>query len=205
MSVYPALDEDQVPLRDTDATTVPVAAQDAVSDRFIKHKVTGADTLVNLAIRYSVSVVDIKRFNNLLSDQIWFKSEILIPREELPDNFIEMDKRLIDAAELANKVAALVKASGCDEEMARDHLANTNFDFEKAMIECTHVQSLADYFSISTKEAASYLALNDYDYVKAKKALEDDLQWERDEKRSGRAAASHGVQQPGSAVLKKNA
>ena len=128
------------------------------------------------------------------------------------------------------------------------------------MIECTHVQSLADYFSISTKEAASYLALNDYDYVKAKKvntptatydraedtyghvsscvcvmlccvcqALEDDLEWERDEKRSGRsateihphagplittdlpfvfgcrAAASHGVQQPGSAVLKKNA
>ena len=51
----------------------------------------------------------------------------MIPREELPDNFIEMDKRLIDAAELANKVAALVKASGCDEEMARDHLANTDF------------------------------------------------------------------------------
>lgn len=55
--------------------------------RFIVHKVSRSDNLAGLAIRYHVSVSDIKRANGLLSDTAMFaKDTVLIPTQALPIN-----------------------------------------------------------------------------------------------------------------------
>ncbi|KXZ54734.1 hypothetical protein GPECTOR_4g803 [Gonium pectorale] len=52
---------------------------------FIKHQVTKLDTLAGLAIKYNVSVGDIKRANGLLSDSaLYARGTILIPSGHLP-------------------------------------------------------------------------------------------------------------------------
>ncbi|GFR50424.1 hypothetical protein Agub_g12643 [Astrephomene gubernaculifera] len=56
-----------------------------VESMFIKHQVSKLDTLAGLAIRYNVSVGDIKRANGLLSDNaLYARSTILVPRGRLP-------------------------------------------------------------------------------------------------------------------------
>lgn len=52
---------------------------------FVTHKVDKLDTLAGLAIKYGVSVSDIKLVNGLLSDQAMFaRDTLLIPTEALP-------------------------------------------------------------------------------------------------------------------------
>ncbi|GIL53464.1 hypothetical protein Vafri_9057 [Volvox africanus] len=52
---------------------------------FLKHQVSKLDTLAGLAIRYNISVGDIKRSNGLLSDSaLYARSIILIPTKHLP-------------------------------------------------------------------------------------------------------------------------
>jgi len=45
---------------------------------FIHHKVSSKDTLAGIAIKYNVSVADIKRFNGLLSDTALYARDILL-------------------------------------------------------------------------------------------------------------------------------
>lgn len=60
-------------------------ASTSSDDQFIKHKVNKLDTLAGLAIRYNVSVADIKRANGLLSDTAMFaRDTLLIPKHCLP-------------------------------------------------------------------------------------------------------------------------
>eukprot|EP00192_Tetraselmis_astigmatica_P013856 CAMPEP_0117672618 /NCGR_PEP_ID=MMETSP0804-20121206/14002_1 /TAXON_ID=1074897 /ORGANISM="Tetraselmis astigmatica, Strain CCMP880" /LENGTH=316 /DNA_ID=CAMNT_0005481235 /DNA_START=301 /DNA_END=1251 /DNA_ORIENTATION=+ len=60
----------------------PLDAAEAV---YITHEVTKLDTLAGLAVRYGVSVSDIKRVNSLLSDSAMFaRGKLIIPRKQLP-------------------------------------------------------------------------------------------------------------------------
>lgn len=61
------------------------AASTSSDDLFIRHKVNKLDTLAGLAIRYNVSVADIRRANGLLSDTAMFaRDTLLIPKHCLP-------------------------------------------------------------------------------------------------------------------------
>lgn len=54
-------------------------------DGFIQHKIVKTDTLAGLAVRYGITVSDIKRANGLLSDSAMFAREYInIPTRHLP-------------------------------------------------------------------------------------------------------------------------
>lgn len=63
-----------------------LSTQNGTSDElFVRHKVSKLDTLAGLAIRYHVTVSDIKRANGLLSDTAMFaRGTLLIPKKPLP-------------------------------------------------------------------------------------------------------------------------
>eukprot|EP00882_Tetradesmus_deserticola_P010968 GHRQ01011602.1.p1 GENE.GHRQ01011602.1~~GHRQ01011602.1.p1 ORF type:complete len:271 (+),score=48.08 GHRQ01011602.1:340-1152(+) len=55
------------------------------SDGFVYHKVSKLDTLAGLAIKYNITVSDIKRANGILSDNAMFAREFIkIPTTQLP-------------------------------------------------------------------------------------------------------------------------
>ncbi|CAL8463425.1 g2959 [Coccomyxa elongata] len=57
---------------------------------FVTHQVTKLDTLAGLAVRYHVSVSDIKRSNGLLSDSAMYaKDTLLIPTQAMPPLGVE--------------------------------------------------------------------------------------------------------------------
>jgi hypothetical protein len=59
-----------------------------LKENCIKHKLTKDDTLVSLAVKYSVQISDIKEINNLKIDDLDINNfeEILIPKDILlPD------------------------------------------------------------------------------------------------------------------------
>eukprot|EP01023_Acetabularia_acetabulum_P010625 TRINITY_DN14838_c3_g1_i1.p1 TRINITY_DN14838_c3_g1~~TRINITY_DN14838_c3_g1_i1.p1 ORF type:complete len:315 (+),score=38.41 TRINITY_DN14838_c3_g1_i1:129-1073(+) len=59
--------------------------QDEMNEDFLIHKVQKQDTLMSLAVKYNVTVQDLKRANNLLSDlSIYTKDSLLIPKKALP-------------------------------------------------------------------------------------------------------------------------
>jgi len=58
---------------------------DAAEALYLRHEVSKLDTLPGLAIKYGVSVSDIKRVNSLMSDSAMFaRSTLLIPTKQLP-------------------------------------------------------------------------------------------------------------------------
>eukprot|EP00193_Tetraselmis_chui_P013628 CAMPEP_0177795776 /NCGR_PEP_ID=MMETSP0491_2-20121128/26423_1 /TAXON_ID=63592 /ORGANISM="Tetraselmis chuii, Strain PLY429" /LENGTH=331 /DNA_ID=CAMNT_0019318649 /DNA_START=215 /DNA_END=1210 /DNA_ORIENTATION=- len=58
------------------------AAQDSL---YLTHKITKLDTLAGIAVKYGVTVSDIKRLNSLLSDSAMFaRSTLLVPTKQLP-------------------------------------------------------------------------------------------------------------------------
>lgn len=68
----------------SDTNTVD-GIQRGTVDGFIYHKVSKLDTLAGLAIRYHVTVSDIKRANGILSDNVMFAREhVKIPTGQLP-------------------------------------------------------------------------------------------------------------------------
>ncbi|GLC34327.1 hypothetical protein PLESTM_000182900 [Pleodorina starrii] len=70
------------------ASTSPRTSQvgeEQTSSLFVKHQVSKLDTLAGLAIKYNVSVGDIKRANGLLSDNaLYARGVVLIPTRHLP-------------------------------------------------------------------------------------------------------------------------
>eukprot|EP01025_Chloroclados_australasicus_P000183 TRINITY_DN1008_c0_g1_i1.p1 TRINITY_DN1008_c0_g1~~TRINITY_DN1008_c0_g1_i1.p1 ORF type:complete len:398 (-),score=29.10 TRINITY_DN1008_c0_g1_i1:641-1699(-) len=79
--------------------------EDEEDDNYIFHKVQKHDTVMSLAIKYNVSVLDLRRANNLLSDQsMYAKDKLLIPKKALP-----MDKETL--------VRAVQVMSGYDRQV----------------------------------------------------------------------------------------
>ncbi|DBA83999.1 hypothetical protein WJX77_002401 [Trebouxia sp. C0004] len=69
---------------DTPSTSSSTTAQQQSNDLYT-HKVTKLDTLAGIAVKYNVSVADIKRANGLLSDTAMFaKDYLLIPSKSMP-------------------------------------------------------------------------------------------------------------------------
>ncbi|CAL5223678.1 g6229 [Coccomyxa viridis] len=77
---------DEAPSSSSD---VPEASSSSQAP-FVTHQVTKLDTMAGLAIRYGVSVADIKRANGLLSDSAMFaKDKLLIPTQAMPPMGVE--------------------------------------------------------------------------------------------------------------------
>lgn len=69
---------------DTPSTSSSTTAQTQGTDLCSTHKVTKLDTLAGIAVKYNVSVADIKRANGLLSDTAMFaKDYLLIPSKSM--------------------------------------------------------------------------------------------------------------------------
>ncbi|KAK9825791.1 hypothetical protein WJX74_008013 [Apatococcus lobatus] len=66
-------------------TETEVSSSSEQPSLFQKHKVSKLDTLAGLAIRYNVTVSDIKRANGLLSDNSMFaRTSLIIPNNPIP-------------------------------------------------------------------------------------------------------------------------
>ncbi|KAK9917383.1 hypothetical protein WJX75_003789 [Coccomyxa subellipsoidea] len=71
-------------------STTTVDASSECRAPFVTHQVTKLDTLAGLAVRYHVSVSDIKRSNGLLSDSAMYaKDTLLIPTRAMPPLGVE--------------------------------------------------------------------------------------------------------------------
>jgi hypothetical protein len=72
----------------SDAASSPASgsgAGDLIDELFVRHRLERDDSLAGLAVRYGVSVSDIKRANGLFSDSAMFaRDALLIPRGALP-------------------------------------------------------------------------------------------------------------------------
>ncbi|KAL3130919.1 hypothetical protein ABBQ38_000246 [Trebouxia sp. C0009 RCD-2024] len=69
---------------DTPSTSSSTTAQPQGTDLCSTHKITKLDTLAGIAVKYNVSVADIKRANGLLSDTAMFAKEyLLIPSKSM--------------------------------------------------------------------------------------------------------------------------
>uniref|UniRef100_A0A0G4I2A0 LysM domain-containing protein n=1 Tax=Chromera velia CCMP2878 TaxID=1169474 RepID=A0A0G4I2A0_9ALVE len=177
----------------------------------VTHKVQSADTILNIAMRYGVPVEEIKRRNKIQGNEIWMLNELVIPgtpasangrgeggdanvREPsgVPQQNVwgfrtELPSDVAEGARLRDHVTALMRAADCDEEVARTTLQKRDFDFDRALKEVTTVRRLAALFLVDDREALAYLDMCDFNFEAAKKALEDDLRWERDQESGARA------------------
>jgi len=65
-----------------DSSTKGSASTDG-NERYIFHKVEYSDTMEGLALQYNISAREIKVFNELSSNEIYYLKEIRIPRSDL--------------------------------------------------------------------------------------------------------------------------
>eukprot|EP00919_Chromeraceae_sp_WS-2016_P029141 GHVR01069091.1.p2 GENE.GHVR01069091.1~~GHVR01069091.1.p2 ORF type:complete len:215 (-),score=65.35 GHVR01069091.1:96-740(-) len=147
----------------------------------IIHIVSNADTLTNIAMRYGCSVEAIKSRNSIVSNDIFMLSTIVIPSCNYTYGYLnKLPDDVEDAARISGHVQAIVIATGCDEEIARQALESRNFDFARALAEISHVKTLSERYQVDEREVLAYLDICEFNYEKTKKMLEEDLLWERD-------------------------
>eukprot|EP00210_Caulerpa_lentillifera_P007027 g6721.t1 len=78
-------------------SSISTASEIKAQKDFLVHKVTKFDTLAGLAVRYGVSVFDIKKANGLTSDwSIYGKESIIIPLQTTSDDKQGDDVTLMD-------------------------------------------------------------------------------------------------------------
>eukprot|EP00803_Ostreobium_quekettii_P006593 evm.model.scf_259.4 EVM.evm.TU.scf_259.4 scf_259:28879-33711(+) len=79
----------------------PLASGDSSADQYLVHKVSKHDNLAGIAIRYGVTVLDLKQANGLLSDNAMFaRDTLVVPLER-------REVRITDASTVASFVNRL--------------------------------------------------------------------------------------------------
>ncbi len=126
--------------------------------QFVCHQVKIHDTLQGVALKYNVSITIIKKANQLLTDSIFQKQELLIP--VVPGLTVKVAEPESDSSRLlreeANRETAL--------SMLNEHICKAN-----------HASKHADFRA----EARFYLSENDFDYRRAAQAYDADLKTEQ--------------------------
>lgn len=108
-------------------------------DEIIQHFVTKSDTLAGLAIKYNVSVLDIKRANGLMSENMmWSRAKLLIPREPMPLS----NEDILKGAQLLSGYGGHIDSSRV--RMRRDH---------DSQLASSAVDQLSSYYELNDRHS----------------------------------------------------
>lgn len=148
--------EKNVPL---DSTPIP---EDSADDEFFTHIILDTDTLQGLAIKYKVSVFDLKETNRMTTDQLHERTALRIPRRTQP-TFTEADAKGLEKLLVQRLVQRFRrKTSIKSNEEALFYLENANMDVEaayKAWIDDTEWEKTAPPFVSCINSCAEELEL----------------------------------------------
>ena len=122
---------------------------------------TEFDSLMKLSLKYNVSSKVIKNCNGLVDDQIFQKRELMIP---VTSNFV-MKETLPLTEEQEKQRIQLQRDSAV--RMMREHI------YEKIGRQGGDCEA----------EALFYCSENNYEYIKARDAFNEDLEFEKEEKK----------------------
>ncbi|MQL95794.1 hypothetical protein Taro_028466 [Colocasia esculenta] len=139
----------------------------------ISHRIVRGDTVVGLAVKYSVQVMDIKRLNNMMSDHgIYSRERLLIPigNPDILCNstcYIEMDA-------YAKREVAVLYLEGRSAKVS--YLANrTVTERGKRKI----LDSVRRSLQVDDGTAGYYLSISNGDPRAALSEFSEDLKWEQ--------------------------
>ncbi|KEP63050.1 UNVERIFIED_CONTAM: LysM domain-containing protein [Hammondia hammondi] len=91
------------------------------------------------------------------------------------------------SAHTAMMVEALVRQAGVDPRLARAQLAFRNGDPDLARADCCLLKQWQDELDLTAPEILAYLSVNDGDVLRARKAMEEDAAWRREQEAAHRA------------------
>lgn len=95
----------------------------------IQHKIGPSDTIHGLALHYNVSVDDLKRHNRLHSDDIYYKSELMIPNPK-PERAYHFEER---QQEKVDEVKRRLKLRNEEDSVAMKLLSQCQWDVGQAV------------------------------------------------------------------------
>ncbi|KFG31504.1 LysM domain-containing protein [Toxoplasma gondii p89] len=93
------------------------------------------------------------------------------------------------SAHTAMMVEALVRQAGVDPKLARAQLAFRNGDPDLARADCCLLKQWQDELDLTPAEILAYLSVNDGDVFRARKAMEEDVAWHREQEAAHRATS----------------
>jgi len=125
---------------------VPLVHAPEEDGSFLMHKVTGRETLQGLAVRYGVSITDLKKKNRLWTqDDIFARKELIIPistedylkyqSQQATKGSNPSSSSFSDFSNERKKemVTKFIEMTNCDEGLAVYFLEQKNFNFTKAL------------------------------------------------------------------------
>jgi len=157
------IDQQQQPMQgnlielESTALQSTLEKQEKLNSRIKKHLVRNTDTLVGLALKYSVKVDAIKRINRMPTSDVQAYSQILIPPrdEDITDEEIKL------------------------AELAKDEFRENETEEEKTLRQKRSLQLFKNKTGASLEEAMYYLSLHQYSPEKAFQEFEEDIAWEK--------------------------
>ncbi|CAI9102216.1 OLC1v1000448C1 [Oldenlandia corymbosa var. corymbosa] len=145
-----------------------------ISKFAISHRICRGDSVVGLAVKYSVQVMDIKRLNNMMSDHgIYSRERLLIPisKPEILKNgtcYIELDP-------YAKREVAVLYLEGRPDKK----LLNVSNRWVSEQAKKKVLESLRRSMQVDDGTAQYYLSISDGDPRAALTQFSEDLRWER--------------------------
>ncbi|XP_039162909.1 F-box protein At1g55000-like [Eucalyptus grandis] len=151
----------------------------------ISHRIKCGDSIVSLAVKYSIQVMDIKRLNNIMSDHgIYPRERLLIPISN-PDILINYTC-YIERDNHAKREVAVLYPEGVRDIEISSLLKRTNSERGKKRI----LDSLRRSMQVDDGTAQYYLSISDGDPRAALSKFSEDLRWERQVKWLGNIMAA---------------
>jgi len=95
----------------------------------IFHKVISQDTLQGLVLRYEAKVDQIKKDNQIFSENIWGKKWLKIKVDKQPTSILSYQNSPTEGL----TARAFMKAVGCSMEEAKYYVSETDGDFRAAV------------------------------------------------------------------------
>lgn len=140
----------------------------------ISHRIKRGDSVVGLAVKYSVQVMDIKRLNNMMSDHGMYSRERLLIPISNPDILID-STCYIERDNHAKREVAVVYPEGVRDIEISSLLKRTTTEQGKKRI----LDSLRRSMQVDDGTAQYYLSISDGDPRAALSEFSKDLRWER--------------------------
>ncbi|GAB2277488.1 hypothetical protein Dimus_012195 [Dionaea muscipula] len=139
----------------------------------ISHRRVKGDSVIGLAVKYSVQVTDIKRLNNMMSDHgIYSRERLLIPLRN--PNLLVNSTCHIELDTHAKREVAVLYLEGDPQRKFQRGTDRVNSDQGKRRI----IESLRRRMQVDDGTAQYYLHISDGDPRAAVSEFSEDLLWE---------------------------
>lgn len=104
---------------------------------FIVHKVKPTDTLFGISVQYDVPEQKIKAYNNLDTDEIYYRKELKIPNPRVtnnspPEQTDEQSQKVIELQKIHYFKTNYLEKEDAKDSVAKYYLSSCNWEIDKA-------------------------------------------------------------------------